>query len=161
MKKQTIAYVKEDCSGLTIANKEYFMSVLKDFGPGVKLKISIENYHPTRTLGQNGLLHWYMDLLAEEAGMEMGKFKARMADKYLRRPVLDAQGEYICDQETGEIEMYVPSTADLDTKEMGEYINKIRMFGIYYLNYELPEADKNYKINFQEEKKKQLKNKNQ
>lgn len=157
MKKQTIAFVRDDLSGLRMLNRDVFLQFLSDFGAGTKLKVTIENYHPQRNLEQNSTMYWYLTELAEEAGMELSKFKARMGEKFLRRPLLDSDGNQVVDKITGELEMYVPSTADLDKKEMGEFIEKLRLFGIEYLNYELPLPDKNYKINFQEEKKKQLK----
>ena len=137
-------------------NKELFFNDLAYFGDGTKIKITIEHYYPQRSLKQNGVLHWYCTELAEEAAMEMEEFKKRMADKFLRRELRDKNGEYVCDPETGEIEMYTPSTADLDTAEMTIYIEKIRMFGLNFLNYELPLPDANHKIKFLEDHKQNL-----
>lgn len=79
--------------------------------------------------------------------------------KFLRRPVLDKNGEEMFDEITGEVEWYVPSTAELDTAEMCVFMDKIHLWAIEFANYELPELSENYKINFQEERKLNLKTK--
>lgn len=158
MKKQTIAFVKDDCDGLRMLDKQLFLSSLKDFGPGCKMKITYEHYFPQRSLKQNSVIHWYCDELANECGMQNEDFKMMMKLKFLKRAALDKNGDIMCD-ENGEVLTYIPSTSDLDTKEMAEFIDNIRLFGIEVLGYELPIPDENYKINFQEEHKKKLINK--
>lgn len=157
MKKQVIAFVRSDCSGLRMVDRDGFVVLLSDFGAGTKLRITVENYSPQRSLDQNKTMYWYLATLAEEADMDLVKFKARMGEKFLRRPLLDKNGEQVVDKATGECEMYVPSTADLTTKEMGEFIDQLRLFGLEYLNFELPLPSKNYKIHYLEEYKKTLK----
>lgn len=159
MKKQVIAFVRPDCSGLRMVDRDSFLAFLSDFGPYVKLRVTIEHYSPQRSLDQNKTMYWYLTTLAEEADMDLVKFKARMGEKFLRRPLLDKYGEQVIDRHTGEFEMYVPSTADLTTKEMGDFIDQLRLFGLEYLNYELPLPDKNYRLQFIEDRKKQLKEK--
>lgn len=104
-------------------------------------------------------MYWYLSALADEADMDLVKFKARMGEKFLRRPLLDRHGEQVVDKNTGECEMYIPSTADLTTKEMGEFIDQLRLFGIEYLGFELPLPEKNYRLQFIEDRKNQLKQK--
>lgn len=159
MKKTAIATVDlSDVKNprIIMNNKDIFLDDLRFFGDGTRLKLTIEKYYKQRSLSQNGVLHWYLTELAEEVGMEMQDFKSIMGLKFLQRPKLDRNGEEIAD-ENGEVLMYIPSTSDLDTAEMTVYIEKIRMFGLEVLNYELPLPDANYKIHFLENSKKQLK----
>lgn len=153
MKKQTIAFVKDDCSGLRMLSKEVMLQYLSDFGAGVKLKLTIEHYFPQRSLKQNSVIHWYCTELANECGMQPEDFKMMMKMKFLKRAALNKRGEEMPD-ENGEVLTYIPSTSDLDTAEMATFIDQIRLFGIEILNYSLPEPDANYKINFMENTKK-------
>lgn len=155
MKKQTLAFVKDDLSGLRMLSRDIFMDMLRDFGAGVKLKLTIEHYFPQRSLKQNGVVHWYCTELANECGMQPEDFKMMMKMKFLRRAALNKQGEEMPD-ENGEVLTYIPSTSDLDTAEMAIFIDQIRLFGIEILNYHLPEPDANYKIHFLETEKQKI-----
>jgi hypothetical protein len=152
MKKQTLAFVKDDLSGLRMLSKEVFMNYLQDFGAGVKIKITLEHYFPQRSLKQNSVIHWYCTELANECGMQPEDFKMMMKMKFLKRAALNKRGEEMPD-ENGEVLTYIPSTSDLDTAEMATFIDQIRMFGIEILGYVLALPDENHKINFQEKLK--------
>jgi hypothetical protein len=157
VKKQILAYVNEDASGWRVQNKELFLNFLKDFGAGTKLKLTLEKYHPQRSLKQNNALHLWLDLIAEDCGLPMAKMKEILAFKFLQRPALDKDGEMMVDMETGEVQMYIPSTADLDKKEMARFMDEIWLWTLYNRGFELPKFDENYKINFQEERKEKIK----
>lgn len=158
MKKQTIAFTSENSRGLKFVNEEYFRQSLMDFGPGVKLKITVEHYFPQRSPNQNRTWHWWADLLAEHIGMDVDHLKQAVKYKFLKRPVLDNKGNELCD-EYGVVEMYVPSTADLDKAEFVAFMDDFWRWSLEFHGYELPLPDSNMKINFQEEKKKQILNK--
>ena len=157
MKKTTIAFVNAAGNGVEFQDWSVFQYNLSLFAPGTKLRVTIEHYHPQRSLKLNAVLHWYCTELAEECGMNPEDFKMMMKIKFLRRPALDRNGEYVVDPETGEVMMFIPSTADLNSKEALELNENIRQFGIEVLNYELPLPDSNYKIHFLENDKKRLK----
>lgn len=159
MKKQTIAFVKDDGKGMRLLDQQLFMQFLADFGAGTKLKLTLENYFPQRTLSQNKGLHYWIDLIAEDCGLPIGKMKEILCFKFLKRPALDKDGEIMCDEDTGEILMYIPSTSDLDVAEMVKFMDEIWLWTLENRNFELPKLDSNYKLNFQEEKKKQILNK--
>jgi len=149
MKKQTIAFVKDDGESLRVIDAEMFKEFLRDFGAGAKLKLTIEHYHPIRSNKQNSVLHWYCASLSEECGMQVDDFKMMMKMKFLKRVALNKDGEEMAD-ENGEVLTYIPSTASLDKAEMGVFIEQIRLFGIEMLNYVLPEPDENYKLKLEE-----------
>lgn len=161
MKKQTIAFVKDDLSGLRMLDKDLVLSFLRDFGAGCKLKLTIEKYSPQRSLKQNKVLYWILDLLSEEASIEPERLKELLKYKFLKRPMLDKNGEAVIDESTGEVEWYVPSTTELSKIEFMDFIDKIYVWSSEFLGYELPIPDENYKINFQEEHKKKLINNSQ
>lgn len=140
----------------SLQNKELFMNDLSYFGDGTKIKITIEHFYPQRSLKQNGVLHWYCTELAEEVGVEPEDFKMMMKMKFLQREKLDKHGNLIGDPETSEVMMYIPSTSELTTSEMAEFIEKIRLWALDYLNYELPLPDANYKIHFLENYKRTI-----
>lgn len=75
MKKTTIAFISDDCKSIKIANREYFVNSLSDFGAGTKLKITYEHYHKQRSLKQNNSLYFWVDLLAEELSIEPERLK--------------------------------------------------------------------------------------
>lgn len=145
---------------ISMQHKSIFIDDLNFFGHGTKLKLTIEKYYKQRSLNQNGVLYWYCTELANYLGMEVEDFKVMMKGKFLTWPVPDkrpdSEEEYLYDPETGEVLTYQPSTADLTTVEMSDFIEKIRMWALDYLNYELPLPDKNYKIHFLEEYKKNI-----
>lgn len=95
---------------------------------------------------QRGVLHWYCTALAKHLGMDMKEFKAAMAEKFLKRARQDASGNDIYDPETGALLMFVPSTEDLTKFEYFEFTEKIRMWALEFLEYELPLPDANWKL---------------
>lgn len=145
MKKQTIAFVKDDAESIRVIDAGMFKEFLRDFGAGAKLKLTIEHYHYKRSNKQNSVLHWYCQDLSEECGMQVDDFKMMMKMKFLKRVALNKDGEEMAD-ENGELLTYIPSTAILDKAEMGIFIEQIRLFGIEMLGYVLPEPDENYKL---------------
>jgi len=157
MKKQTIAFVRDDLTGLRMLDKPSFLSFISDFGAGTKLRLTIENYSPQRSLELNGVIHWYCHDLAEECGMDMEDFKMMMKIKFLKRDALDKQGNIMYDQDTGEVLTYIEKTSKLSDAEGAKFVEQIRDFGINFLGYTLPLPDKNYKIHFLEEHKKTMK----
>lgn len=157
MKKQTIAFVKEGCKTIRLIDPKLFHNFLQDFGEGAKLKLTIENYHPQRSLKQNGALHYWVDLIAEDCGLEMLRMKEILAYRFLKRPALDKDGEMMVDEETGEVVMFVPSTAELDKAEMAKFMDDIWLWTLENRGFELPKLDENYKLNFQEERKEKIK----
>ena len=159
MKKQIIAFVADDCKSWRVIDKSLFLQFLSDFGSGTKLKLTIENYRPQRSLSQNNVFYWWVDLLSEELSIETERLKEVLKYKFLRRPVLDSKGEEMVDEETGEVEWYVPSTTELDKLEYSVFLDKIFIWAQDFANTSLPLPDENYKINFQEEHKKKLINK--
>lgn len=159
MKVTSIGFTTEGRNGVRWLDDQVFLYNIGLFEAGVKLRITFEHYAPQRSLKQSAVLHWYCAELADECGMHAEDFKMMMKMKFLTRAAVNKSGEEIVDVNTGEVMTFIPSTADIDTKEMGELIENIRMFGLDVLGYVLPLPDENYKINFQEGVKKQLKSK--
>lgn len=100
-----------------------------------------------RTLRQNGLLHWYLQEIADHTGMEMLKIKEALKYKYLSRPLLDDHGNETV-EDTGEVLSYIPSTADLSTVEMSEFTEKIRVWANDFLGLQLPLPDEDTELKF-------------
>lgn len=158
MKKQTIVFTNDDCKGIRMLDRDLFMQYIRDFGPNVKCKLTIEHYFPQRSLNQNGAMHWWIDLLAEELNIEPEKLKELLKYKYLKRPLLNKHGEELVDENTREVEWYVPSTSELDKAEMVAFMDNIHVFGLEFAGIDLPLPDKNYKMNFLENNKKLIQN---
>lgn len=139
---------------LQMTSKRGFQQDLMEFRNGQKVWVMVEPFYKQRSQNQNGVLHWYCTELADYLGMEMEDFKMMMKLKFLQRPKLDREGNEIVDPETGEIMMYIPSTKDLTTVEINDFIFEgIRKWALDFLNYELALPDTNYKIHFLEDEK--------
>lgn len=122
-------------------NLKAFRSDLSDFKDGAMVWVHIETYYRKRTLDQNNTLHWYLQEIADETGMEMEDVKDQMAKKYLITEVRDKNDNIMADPETGEIMTRQKSTSELNTVEFNVYTEKIRLWCNEYLGLTLPEPD--------------------
>lgn len=101
-----------------------------------------------RTIKQNGVLHWYLQEIADHTGMEMLKIKEALKYKFTSRPLLNPDGHENVDEDTGEVLSYIPSSADLSTLEMNDLIEKIRIWAKDYLGMDLPLPDEDNELKF-------------
>lgn len=135
-------FTSEDCTSLIPASLSEFKRHLRDFGPQVKVTVTIETYRRKRSLSQNNLLHKYLSKMGEEIGYELSEVKDLMKLKFgIMVPVLDKQGNEVFDPETGEIQERFKSTSDYSTSEMTIFIDKIRQFSAEVLGVILPSPD--------------------
>lgn len=117
MKRKQIARVdlsNPDKPKLVYDVKE-FKALLSNFKDGQRVWIQVETYYRKRTVEQNNVLHWYLQEIADETGMEMLDVKEQMAKKYLTVDQLDKNDNIVCDPETGKVMTRVKSTTDLVT----------------------------------------------
>lgn len=135
-------FTSEDCASLVPASVSEFKRHIGDFGPQVKLTVTIENYKRTRSLSQNNLLHKYLSKMGEEIGYELSEVKDLMKLKFgVMVPILDKQGNEVFDPDTGELQERFKSTSDYTTSEMTIFIDKIRQFSAEVLGVILPSPD--------------------
>lgn len=149
------AKVQTDKKGLYylhIDNMDWWRGELSKFGPGVPVKISIKKFYNKRSLDQNGMFHWYVGILADYFGYANDTMKRLIGLKWLKEPVLDTNGEQAVDVVTGELLFDIRSTADLDRMEMAELCREMREWAELGWGIILPEPDKNYKLNFKQQK---------
>lgn len=148
----TVEFTEEKGIHLSFASKRAFLGDLAEFPVGNRVWVSIETYYRQRTTTQNSVMHWYIDEIAKETGMEPEEVKEQMARKFLTVQVVDKNDNYLADPETGEVYMRVMSTTELTTVTMMEYLDKIRLWALSYLNMDLPlpdpEKKRNEKIKF-------------
>lgn len=150
MKSKQLAWVDlESDPGkpkLRLTDKDQVTNFLEGHKHEQRVWVNLETYYPKRSLKQNNTLYWYIDLIAEETGYEREFLKEYFAKKFLTVPMLDADENEIPDPETGEVLTKVLSTAKLTTVEFMEYTERIRVWCIEFLNFELPEPDRNIKL---------------
>lgn len=130
------------------SQKVDFKEAKKLFKPHERVIVTLETYYRQRTLNQNNTLHWYLDEISQETGMDMEEVKEQMAKKYLTVNVVDKNGELVCDPETGEVMTRVKSTTELNTVDFNEYTEKIRLWSNQYLNLNLPLPNEKPELKF-------------
>lgn len=148
MKRNLVMFTSEDCTSLIPASVSEFKRHIGDFGPQVKVTVTIENYKRTRSLGQNNLLHKYLTKMGEEIGYDLNEMKDLMKLKFgVMEPVVDKNGNEVYDPETGELQEKQKSTADYKTDEMTVFIDKIRQFSHEVLGCYLPTVEEMKQFN--------------
>lgn len=127
-----------DCS-IAFTNETYVYRELREaFGNHDKVTVIIQSRKKPRSLKQNAVLHWYVNEIAEETGIEASDVKELLRHKYLGVDVTDRNGEIMADRETGEVLRRYRSTTELSTVEFNEFTEKIRLWSNDYLNMQLP-----------------------
>lgn len=125
--------------------------VMDAFDDGIKVTVTVENFKRKRSLSQNNYLHFAIQMIAEETGEEMELLKDALKARFgLREAITSKSGEELCD-ENGEVLERLKSTSDYTTSEMSDFIDKIRMWALEFLNINIPDADtyRNYNIKLQ------------
>lgn len=132
---------------LDFVAKNAFLNDLKDFKDGQRVWVSVETYYKTRSVSQNALLHAYLQEIADSTGNEMEQIKDVMKKKFLTTPMLDKDGEIVCNPATGEVMEYVKDTSALNTIEMMEFCDKIKAFAMDWGIYlEAPDEQRELKF---------------
>lgn len=101
-----------------------------------------------RSLKQNGVLHWYLNEIADHTGMDMAKIKEALKYKFVSKPLLDTNDQEMVDEDTGEVLSYIPSTTEMSTLEMLEFTDKIRLWAQDFLGLILPLPDEDHELKF-------------
>lgn len=143
--KKEIFYGRNIDGVPTIPRSKALKEAMSAFGD-THFQLILEKKRIPPTKEERGVLHWYCTALAKHLGMEMKEFKAVMAEKYIKKAQQDENGNDIFDPETGALLMYVPSTEDLNKFEYFEFTEKIRLWALDFISYELPLPDKNWKL---------------
>lgn len=131
---------------IKLSNEKSFKQDLGDFKDGQRVWIEVSTYYRKRSLEQNNALHWYFKEISDETGIEFDEVKDQMAKKFLMTDVLDKNGDIVADPETGEVMRRQLSTTELSTVQFMDYMDRVRLWANEFLNMELPEPDKNYKL---------------
>jgi len=111
-------------------DKKRLYLVLKNLQSGV-YKVTLQKIKDSRSLNQN---KYYWAVVVSVLASEVGYFKDEM-HMVLRRKFL---GYTRTNPITGEQEMFAKSTTDLNTQEMEEYLDAIRVWAISELDIYIP-----------------------
>ena len=111
-------------------DKKRLYLVLKNLQSGV-YKVTLQKIKDSRSLNQN---KYYWAVVVSVLASEVGYFKDEM-HMVLRRKFL---GYTRTNPITGEQEMFAKSTTDLNTQEMEEYLEAIRVWAISELDIYIP-----------------------
>lgn len=89
---------------------------------------TLKRYIKQRTPAQNSLIHMYFNIIADETGNDLATVKSILKKQFLTTDLKDAMDDIICNPKTGEPLTYVRDTSDLNTIEMAEFTEKVRIF---------------------------------
>lgn len=84
--------------------------------------------------------------MAEEIGVEADEMKYLLKEKFLKMPLLDKHGNEVADEE-GELQFKVIDTSKLSKMEMSEFMDKIHVWSLSFLNCALPLPETQLTIN--------------
>lgn len=118
------------------------------FSDGSKVTVTIATRYNKRSTRQNSVLHWYLNEIADETGMEQDAIKEILRHKFLSVDAVDKNGEIMADKSTGEVLKTYRSTADLSTVEFNEFTEKIRLWANDFLNLQLPLPNEDIELKF-------------
>jgi len=137
-----IVHVSDDDVSICFANDRYvYRNLRESFKDGDRVTVEIKTRRKPRSLKQNSVLHWYINEIADETGIEPDDVKELLRHKYLAVDITDKDGEIIADKETGEVLRRYRSTTELSTVEFNEFTEKIRLWANDFLNLQLPLPD--------------------
>lgn len=130
-----------------LVSRKAFQADLLDFKHGERVWLETSTYYRQRSVSQNALLHAYLQEIADSTGNEMEQIKDVMKKKFLTTPMLDKDGEIVCNPITGEIMEYVKDTSALNTIDMMEFCDKIKAFAMDWGIYlEAPDEQRELKF---------------
>ena len=150
MKRNLVMFTSEDCTSLVPASVSEFKRHIGDFGPQVKVTVTIEHYRRPKSLKQMGLVHKYLSKMAEHLGHDMEDMKVEMKRRFgARKDMMDRNDNLIYDEETGEVLQVIKSLKEYDTGEMTVFIDRIRKFSHEVMKYYLPTPEELKQYNLQ------------
>lgn len=90
--------------------------------------LTLRRYIKQRTPAQNRLIHMYFNIIADETGNDLKRIKDILKKMFLTTELTDSMGEIICNPKTGEPLTYIRDTSDLNTIEMSNFTEQVRIF---------------------------------
>lgn len=146
----TIIHTGENDVSINFINEKYVYSDLKSvFKDGEKLTIEIKTGRKPRSLKQNSVLHWYINEISQETGIDTYDVKELLRHKFLSEDIIDQNGEIMADMESGEVLRRYKSTAELSTIEFNEFTEKIRLWSNEFLGLQLPLPNEEVELRFE------------
>jgi len=102
---------------------------------GMDIEISFKRWRKSRTLKQNALFHAYVHEISDQTKMSPERVKRAIKAQFLTIDILDEDGVPMTNPTTGEVLKEVRDTSDLNTIEMSELCDNVRLlvmdFGVY------------------------------
>lgn len=133
---------------LVIDNDLWWKGELSKFEPGTIIVASVKRWYKKRSLSQNGLFHKYCEIFGDYLGYDKDEMKEEIRRKFLKEPLLNAQDEQLCDLYTGELLWKYRSTASLNTQEMFELTENVRIWALTSFNVVLPLPEEQQEMPF-------------
>lgn len=115
---------------IDLINRNGFLNEIKDFRDGARIWMVVETYYKQRTPKQNGLMHAYMQEIADQSKMSLETVKRALKAQFLTVSVLDEDDNPVVNPATGEPLTEVRETSDLNTVECMEFCENIRLFAM-------------------------------
>lgn len=142
-----IIHTGEDAT-IHFPNEKFIWRDLKEaFKDGEKGTVEIKSRRKPRSLSQNNYLHMCLQMIADETGNSLEDVKTTLKLMYAKKPLLDKEGEPICDVESGEVAYTIQNTRDMSTVDAMGFTENVRVFARDFLMMELPLPEENIKLN--------------
>lgn len=143
-----IVHTAEDAT-FHFPNEKYVFKECKlAFKDNEKVTFTVSTRYNKRSLKQNSLFHAYVGILADEFGYDSDTMKELIRLKWLKETLRDNNGDEMVDTTTGEIMFRLRSTTELNTLEMAELTEEIRIWAMQGWNIVLPLPGDNLEMNF-------------
>jgi hypothetical protein len=138
-----------DDTTFNFPNDRYVYRELRlSFDDGAKVTVEIKTRRKPRSLKQNSVLHWYINEIAEETGIEPNAIKEVLRHKFLSVDAVDKNGDIMADKSTGEVLKTYRSTTNLSTIEFNEFTEQIRLWANDFLGLQLPLPNEDVELKF-------------
>lgn len=131
------------------SQRAYLVEVLRKWSDG-PVTVTVKRERPDKTVLQMGYYRGLvLPMIVEEScGDADDTEERRRIHLELKAKFLEPQRVEVTDRETGEIVTrdLVPSLGDLNTKQMTDFVDRVRLWAGEFLGLVIPDPDKDWKI---------------
>lgn len=128
-------------------DKEAVKTYIDRLPEGKRYDVIVKLHREKRTLSQNNLFHLWCSCIADDTGEDKTRIKILLKEMFL------GYKEYGL---FGRKTFSLPSTSDLDTQQMSEFMNKVQVWASAELGILLPIPEDEFFYQFEEQYKNRI-----